>query len=563
MNALSQIGKQITDLLASMTPSARIMAGLMVGVIVVSLGWIFNASNTTQYEPLLGGSFSNEQLDRMEYAFGEAQLRGYTRLGRQIKIPSGEKDLYLKALAESNATPATWGSEMEKALNASSIFESAEKLAGRKQNAKERELAGVLQQIRGIEFAAVFTDEMRTGFTRNTDRVCSVYVRGPFDEKISPSTLRTVSKMVSRSFAGLPEEKIGVIDLGSTNFYQASDDPNSLGENPYLTQQMEWEQKYKDQVASLLSNYGNIQLDVNVELDPTLEEESEKLSYDPTAVSVQSSTSRKDVENQRASPGGRPGAYPNEVTTNGAASLTASALDQSSKTKESEENEKRIAGHEATRKRMAGLVPRKVSVFVGVPDSYYREVWLHRQELLPEAERETEYTLAAATEMQAEIETQIRTAVAGIPVGIRAGEETKPFVNVTTYADLPAPEIAGPTFAENSMAWLGESWSTLALLLVLVMSLGMMFSWVRAQSTAPADEKFSEGFGLEIPSQIDDELELSEAGEFTGDGVAGGARPKASFNLTGSDMKEDLSSLIQENPDAAVNLLKTWIGEAA
>jgi flagellar biosynthesis/type III secretory pathway M-ring protein FliF/YscJ len=33
--------------------------------------------------------------------------------------------------------------------------------------------------------------------------------------------------------------------------------------------------------------------------------------------------------------------------------------------------------------------------------------------------------------------------------------------------------------------------------------------------------------------------------------------------VTGQELKENLSSMIQENPDAAVNLIRTWIGEAA
>ena len=70
MNPLNQISKQISELIASMTPSARIMAGLLFATVVVSLGWIISVQQATSYEYLLGGStMTEEELLRAEQAF--------------------------------------------------------------------------------------------------------------------------------------------------------------------------------------------------------------------------------------------------------------------------------------------------------------------------------------------------------------------------------------------------------------------------------------------------------------------------------------------------------------
>lgn len=561
MNLISQIGEQIKQLFASMTPSARIMAGLMLGTIVVSLGWIFASPGGSSTENLLGGSFTNDQLDRMEAAFGEAQLRGYSREGRQIKIPTGEKDQYLRALQASNAMPKTWGSEMDEALAGGNIFESSEKLSMRHRTAREREMAAIIERIPGIEFAAVSFDEKRTGFLRETDRVCSIYVQGPFNQEIGSSLLKKISKLASSTFAGLPEDRIGVFDLGSTNFYQASSDPNAAGENPYLTNQMQWEEYFTEKASAVLQDYGAVQLSVFVELDPTLEEESERLQYDPTAIALEVSASRTDSENQRAAAGGRPGANPNAVATNEPATLSAAGIDQSSKVKKSEENQRSVAGHEAIRTRVAGLVPKKVNVSVGIPESYYQRVWAFRN---PSAEGEDPVPLLDAdlAKLKIEVEESVRKAVEGMPVGVRPGETADPDIAVYSYPDLPLTPIAGPTMTENALGWLSTSWSTVALLGVLLVSLGMMFSWIKSQGTAETDKKFAEGFGLEVPEYMGDELELSD---LDSDGLAadGSGRAKPEFEVTGAEMKDDLSTLIKDNPDAAVNLLKTWIGEAA
>jgi flagellar biosynthesis/type III secretory pathway M-ring protein FliF/YscJ len=57
-----------------------------------------------------------------------------------------------------------------------------------------------------------------------------------------------------------------------------------------------------------------------------------------------------------------------------------------------------------------------------------------------------------------------------------------------------------------------------------------------------------------------DELDIGQGED--GDEM-GADREKAKFDLSGEDMKEDLSTLIKDNPEAAVNLLKAWIGDAA
>jgi flagellar M-ring protein FliF len=563
MDVLTQIGKQISELFTSMTPSARIMAGLMLGVIVISLGWIVGSQSTSNYETLLGGvSLSNTELDRIETAFGDAQLRNYMREGRQIRIPSNEKDQYLKALSDAKALPKESGSELDRAFQETGIFESVTKFDARYQTSREREFANNLMRMPGIEFAAVEYDEQQRGFARQSDRVCSIQLQGPFNDPIAESVMRRIAQAASTYFAGLPESNVSVLDLGTGSIWRRSDDPHSIEENPVLVAQQQWEEYYYGKVSSVLKDYGAVELMVNVELDPTLAEETEKLSYDPTAVTVQSTESRRDFENAKASPAGPPGTDINGIG-NKPASIASNAAGQSSKTKESENNERRVAGHDALRKRTAGLFPKKVSVSIGIPDSYYRDVLAHRFLINnPDmtADDMPETTPAELTNLKTEIDTSVRSAVEGIAVGIREGDDRKPYVNVYAYTDLPLPKLPEPSLAENAVGWLAQSWSTLALIVIVLISMGMMFSWVKSQGDSSADKNFAEGFGLQIPDNIGDELELSST---EGDGEPGAARAKPTFDVSGEEMKEDLSALIKDNPDAVVNLLKTWIGDAA
>ncbi len=563
MNVLSQIGKQLSELFNSLTPSARIMAGLMVGVIVVSLGWIVSTESSGDYESLLGGyAFTNVELDRIEVAFGDAQLRDFKRLGRQIMIPKGAKDLYLKALSSANALPKESGSEINRALQDGNVFESTEKFIARMQTAQERELANTLMRMRGIEFAAVRYDTQRTGFGRQAEQVCSIRLQGPLNEPIPDAVLKSIAAHASKCFAGLKPENISVLDLSNANIFNASDDPLSASANPMLTAKKEWEQYLDQKVGAILKAYGAVELMVNVEIDPTLIEQEEKLTYNPTAVTVQSTESRKDTTNSKSAPGGPPGSDINGIG-NKPQSISSTAAGQSSTTKESEANERRLAGHEAIRKETAALTPTKISISIGVPESHYREVFAHRFLRNNPDKKPEDVPAPSAQELadvQAEREAAIRSAVEGLTIGVRAGDDPKPSVNVYAYPDLPMPEFPEPSLAANTMVWLGQSWSTLALIVLVLVSLGMMFSWVKSQGSGDTDTKFADGFGLEVPVNMGDELDIGGSEE--GDGP-GSTRSKPQFDVSGSEMKEDLSTLIKDNPDAVVNLLKAWIGEAA
>jgi flagellar biosynthesis/type III secretory pathway M-ring protein FliF/YscJ len=562
MNWLNDIGKQVRDLFASMTPSTRIMAGLMLAVVVVSLGWISMSGTTSDHEYLFGGrDFSETELSSWEAAFSEAQLRDFDRVGKRMKVPTGQKDLYLKALSNAKMLPKDFDSYMNEALTMGSPFDPNSLIDKRTVFAKEQRLTHMIQGLSGIEQAYVNYDEQRTGFGRKTDRVCSIAVRGLAGNPVPPAQLRNIAKMATASFAGLSEENITVSDLGNpASFYRGSSDPNATDENPYFAAQTQWEQRYEGKLVALLGDL-QARIAVNVTLDPTLAAQSEQLQFQQQPVAIQSTTVSRLSENTKAAPGGQPGAAPNGVS-NQATSLTATAAGQNSKTKDLEENERRLAGHEVSVTRTAGLVPKSVYVSIGIPESHYRKVALHRFLLNNPDKTPADAPPPAPgelAEIKLEEEKAVRAAVATIPVGAREGDDRKAYIEVYSFTDLPVPEPVGPSTTQTAMAWLMESWSTLALLGLVVFSFFMMASWVKASAPQAETEKaFADGFGLELPATSIDALDISSGGEDVGP-----RRKPPAMETSGTEIKEDLSTIIRENPDAAVNLIKAWIGEAA
>jgi flagellar M-ring protein FliF len=211
------------------------------------------------------------------------------------------------------------------------------------------------------------------------------------------------------------------------------------------------------------------------------------------------------------------------------------------------------------------LVPTKVSVTVGLPESYYRKLWVLRA-MAKDSKLTKESDVPAIGDedmkkLKEEAEASVKGAISGVLKQVREGDDRFPLVTVYNYADFPLPEIPKPAMSAMAMGWLAESWSTIALLIVVMTTLFMMMGWVKAQSTSPRDKEFAQGFGIEVPASAGDELDLGETGGEAKSGEEADDGPK--FQVTGGEMKEDLSTLIKQNPEIAVNLLKAWIGDAA
>ncbi|MGN6547957.1 MAG: flagellar M-ring protein FliF C-terminal domain-containing protein [Aureliella sp.] len=566
MGALENYLKQIRDLMMTMTPSARIMAGLMAGTIIVSLGWIVSTQQSSQSEYVLGGqSFSDEQLNKMERALGEAGLRQYERQGNRLKIPTHERDLYVKALAEGNAMPNEFNSDVK------AVFDSAKNpliapsiVKAQLEQAKKDDFSRLLENMPGIRRAKVEHDKVDARFGRDGHQSASIYLFGYANEPIPDSLMQRICRVATTHFPGLKEENITVFDGGTGNCYVGSSDPLSAEQLPFLRAQQRYEQFYENKVREELSVYGDVKIGVIVELDPTLKREMEQLKFDPVGTASTANNSTKSTKSSKASPGGRPGAEPNAAFANKSASLSSPA-DQNAETKESQESLQNVIGHEATVTKEAPLTPKRVSVTVGVPESYYRKVHAQRFLQANTDPKITEKDIPALTpvdlaKLQKEAEDNIRSAIEGQLPQVRQGDDRFQLVKVYHYPDLPLPEMPEPTLAETTMAWLAKSWSTVGLFVLVGAALLLMFSWVRSPGTAEVDKEFAQGFGLEVPESMGDSLDL---GSDEPDAAESAAPEPSTFQVSGGEIKDELSSLIKQNPDAAVNLLRSWIGEAA
>src|SRR2546423_12608418 len=107
MDFINQAYAQLVELFRSLSVGTRVATALLLAVVIVSLIYLFQYHVAGGDELLLGGrSFTSSELTAIEAAFAKGNLGKSQVVGGQVRIPRGQKELYLAALAENNALPA-------------------------------------------------------------------------------------------------------------------------------------------------------------------------------------------------------------------------------------------------------------------------------------------------------------------------------------------------------------------------------------------------------------------------------------------------------------------------
>src|SRR5690348_14759204 len=152
MDFLNKAFAQIAELFRSMTPGARITAGLLLAVVVVSVGYLFNHQVSGGNSYLLEGQhFSQAELNAMEAAFGKAGLGNFEFEAGRVRVPRSLKAKYMAALVDGDALPAHFGSHLDAAVNKPSPFTSKAQQEAMLKTALQKTLVDVIRSMSGIE----------------------------------------------------------------------------------------------------------------------------------------------------------------------------------------------------------------------------------------------------------------------------------------------------------------------------------------------------------------------------------------------------------------------------
>lgn len=559
MDFLNKSFGQVTDLFSSMTVGMRITAGLLLVVVVTSLIYLFAFEIHSGTDYLFGArEFSQPELYAMQQAFAAAGLDDSEVVGYRIRVPRSNRYQYLQALTQSNFTPENFDSALDDALSGSSPwFEPKELRELKVQHATQKKLSQVISAIAGIDNATVqYHEERLGGFPPKTEKSATIAVAASGRRPLEADLVRAVRKTAANWF-NIPPENTVVTDLIRGKTYSGSNDidENGAADTVYADTKKMYEKIWKDKILDRLSMYPGIIAAVNVELEPELNNETQKVTYDPQPTAVQSNSETKSLET-RPSDSGRPGAVPNQVASNSPRAIETTNQQQTT-SEESRENQVSVAGHEQTITKKASLPPKIVTASVGVPKSLFRQLWQKNQRLKTGAggQPPQEPTPAELTQIEKDTITSIETALVNLVPAPPAGVNPYPNVQVTSYDDLPPEAIEPPAATSAVLGWFADNWQTLALVGLGAFSLLFLRGMIRS---AGAQASGTDMPAADLPrfhnvaEQTERDEEVESVPMLTRHRPSGGA-----------SLRDELTVLVKEDPDAAANVLRTWIGDVA
>lgn len=192
-----------------------ISIALALGCITLALAIFW--PRTEPRELLFDGvEFSRSEMTAMEAAFGKAQLNEASVVNGRFEVPTRAKHLYLKALYDQQALPATFFTYAQRSLATDHPFTSPRQREAAAKLAKEQEIALILRKISGIEEASVqYEDSDLGGFPRRRLRQATAAVRARGDRILEPTIVHAIRATLMNTLGITSAEAVTVLDLNA------------------------------------------------------------------------------------------------------------------------------------------------------------------------------------------------------------------------------------------------------------------------------------------------------------------------------------------------------------
>jgi flagellar M-ring protein FliF len=547
MDFLNKAYAQIADLFRSMTPGARITAGLLLVAVVVSLGYLFNSQISGPGCDLLDGeTVSGSQLQLMMAAFGKANLNDAVVQGGRILVPNGQKAKYMAAAADAKALPPVPGSAIKDALGSSNVFTNEADRSARWVAAKQEEMKNVITSMRGIASASVTLDSRKTGgLKQDTLFTASVYVQPAGSQELDDEKASAIRCYVASSVAGLKYEKVTVTD---PNGHTWSGDPeNGAGttDNKYAQAQRDYEKRLINKIRNSLSNIPGATVAVNVTLDPNESMRTIEIKHDKAnSVDVHTSESETSRTAEPAGTGGQPGLAaqaPNRGMSLAGGPMGGTKEEDTGKKSETTS----VPSGKQTDTVKVGMTPIMEKASIGIPSGYFKKAWL--LENPPVAGQEPKDPDAAAlAQIRTNIIDKVKKQVAILLTPPEGNTDPTSLVEVTDFPEIPIAMPPEPSMAKTAVTWLGDYWSVAGMIGLAAVSLLMLRSLVKSAPPVAANSmpRLAETPEDEETPAAPDKPKPVRVRHFT----------------AGPSLRDEISALVQEDPDIAANILKTWIG---
>jgi flagellar M-ring protein FliF len=356
--------------------------------------------------------------------------------------------------------------------------------------------------------------------------------------------------------AGMKPEHVVVTDTSNSHVVGgAGNTMESLADSPYLSLKREYDQWLAGEIRELLSNIPGVIVKTNAVLDKRVTHLVESVTHNEKPVVLQSDSRTESRTEQSSAPaaGGPAGVRAQGPGATAVTQVTNRTADSAEDV--AIESTVNAVGGDKAATTYAGLTPEKVSVSIMVPSNYFVDLW-RDQNPSTEAVEAAQPSAADLDKIRTATINQITDLVTKMLPEPPAGVDERPQVHVASFTKLGGEPLPEPAMMENVVDWLAAHGSGLTMAVMAVIGFLMLRSIVRSASTGVA---LAANVAPAAPV-AQPESDAAEAEAATS--APAPKRPKRRLNK-GPSLKDDLVDMVQEDPDAAAAILRSWISSAA
>jgi flagellar M-ring protein FliF len=378
----------------------------------------------------------------------------------------------------------------------------------------------------------------------------SVSVKPIGGESLTPQRAKNIQKLVAHAVNMQPGD-VAVTNLGDGGAYGSDSDVTAdlFEEGSLMQTKVAFEQQKRDSVMKALRDIPGVRVEVNADFNDTIEQTTRSVKPDKAGIAPShTSESKQDSTQTTSKAAGQPGPVSNGPNRVPAAESTAQNNNKTLNTLDETDN---VVPVEENRILKKGYSPKEVWATVAIPSSYIESLWKSRNPAATAAPKPDDLRL-----VQNDVVPKVENIVEPLLIQqALKGENTYKHVRVVVLDSLPVPAIAEPSMASTATSWFGRYWNTLAMLGVAMFSLLVLRSVVNAKPSEIAGGSAAATPGL----TLDADEPQAKAESTTEDPQEN--RPRLKLKK-GTSLKDDLVDIVRDDPNAAADILRSWIGKA-
>jgi flagellar biosynthesis/type III secretory pathway M-ring protein FliF/YscJ len=543
---LSRVQEQFSQL----TASQKMLAAALMVITLMTLYWWTNFAGKADMEVLFDQPMAADQIGnaitQLQGAGIEAQA-----VGDRLHVAADKKLQAIGLLSSTMQLPGDTKNAIDELVGKINPWMSHSLEDRMFLHAKQTVLAQTLRYWPQIRHAVVIIDPTRDRGPNGTEPSASVSVMLKPNAVADQRLAESIGDFISGTFSSLHRSRIKVhINDRSFNLRDKDDQSPTASAEDLLAQLQSYEnhfsKKIKEQFRYIDGVFVTVTCRVNNE---RTEKNVETIDLKGIASKPVHESSQTEENNSRNGGAGEAGVVPNQ----GLSVENAGGGDKSSNTTEKTQTDYAVAFPKSiirTVNNGGDSTPLGVSVL------FPRSRFVQEYKQIKNSDKEPE---PAALQTFIDEQLRLKRAIVKGCVGGLPDES----VTVADYADsLPVTSGATLAAAAPMSLMLTDHAKEIALGALALVSLFMVSNMVRKGSATPAPAMAMAGGGIAprgaVPLQGREEA-VGEAME--GDTLLDGMELDEE-SAKAQQMLNQVSALVEENPDAAANLVKRWMNRS-